>query len=41
MTINNRVRVWITKRLIRLAMKTCVQGFCYDHLEEAYESESV
>lgn len=33
------MRSYITKILIKLAMKTCVYGFTYDALQEAYWAE--
>jgi len=33
------MRSRITFILIRLAMKTCIEGFCYDHLINAYRCE--
>ena len=33
------IRIAITRMLIRIAMKTCVMGFCYDHLVEAIKWE--
>ena len=34
------IRIWITRALIRMALKTCIHGFSYDHLKEALELES-
>jgi len=33
------LRIAFTRFLIRLAMKTCVMGFCYDYLSMALRSE--
>ena len=33
------LRMWLTRLLIRAAMKTCIMGFCYDHLEAARKHE--
>ena len=35
----NRPRMWVTRFLIKTAMKTCVMGFCHDHLIEALRGE--
>ncbi len=34
-----KIRMWLTRRLIRLAMWTCVMGFCHDYLQEALKQE--
>lgn len=31
--------MWLTRLLIRTAMRTCVMGFCYDYLTEALDCE--
>jgi len=33
------IRMMFTRTLIRVAMKTCVLGPCYDHLEAAFKWE--
>lgn len=33
------LRMMFTRALIRVAMKTCVMGFCLDHLEQALKHE--
>jgi len=33
------MRKAITRILIKLAMRTCVNGFCYDCLKDAYRNE--
>jgi hypothetical protein len=33
-------RMRLTRLLIRAAMKTCVMGFCHDHLTEALRYEA-
>jgi hypothetical protein len=35
----NQARMWLTRLLIRAAMKTCVMGFCHDQLAEALRYE--
>lgn len=39
MSIRFRLRMAFTRLLIRLAMKSCVMGFCFDHLQEALKHE--
>ena len=39
MTFSDRIRTYVTRFLIRLAMKTCVWGFTYDYLEQALKAE--
>lgn len=34
-----KLRVGVTKWLIKMAIKLCIQGFCYDHLQEALKHE--
>lgn len=34
-----RLRMRLTRLLLRVAIKTCVMGFCQDHLEEALRFE--
>jgi hypothetical protein len=34
-----KFRMAITRTLIRVAMRTCVMGFCYDHLQAALKHE--
>lgn len=33
------LRMVFTRALIRVAMRTCVTGFCLDHLEQALKHE--
>lgn len=33
------IRMWLMRCLIRIAMRTCVMGFCHDHLQEALKHE--
>lgn len=37
--LTHSIRGCITKLLIKVAMKTCTTGYCYDHLELAYTYE--
>lgn len=34
-----KFRKWFTCMIIRLAMRTCRDGFCHDHLTEALKYE--
>lgn len=39
MNLQTHLRMLQTRLLIRAAMKTCVMGFCHDHLVEALGHE--
>lgn len=39
--MRSKIRVYLTLALIRLAKKTCIYGFTYDHLVSAEEHEII